>query len=101
MKPARCSLLADAELLTNPTIAAVSRHQKLGANRARAPAFPFADRGGDTLLILLETDQFGPEAQIPPQPPRLRAQHPPQPILSNGTAWHQADKEDAPPSLPP
>src|SRR5260370_13359581 len=76
MKQARCSMLADAELLTNPTVAAVSRHQKLGANRAPAPAFPFTDRGGDALLILLETDQFGPEAPIPPAPPGPRAPPP-------------------------
>src|SRR5207302_2992938 len=68
MKQARCSMLADAELLTNPAVAAVSRHQKLGANRARAPACPFADRGVDALLILLKCHQFGPEAQIPPEP---------------------------------
>ncbi len=62
MKQAPCPMLADAELLTNPAVAAVSRHQKLGANRARALACPFTDRGRDTLLILLECHQFGPEA---------------------------------------
>jgi len=87
--------LADAELLAHPALAAVSRHQKLGANRACVPAGSFTNRGGDALPILLERHQFGPEAQIPAELFGSRSQHRLQHILSNSAARHRAAKEGA------
>src|SRR5439155_12101908 len=46
-RPQALSMLTYTKLLTDPAMAAVSSHQKLGANRACAGAFPLADRGHD------------------------------------------------------
>ena len=87
-------MLTYAKLLTDPAMAAVSSHQKLGANRACAGAFPLADRGHDAIFILLECHQFGPEAQIPSELFGPRSQYRLQHILSNLAAQSRAAVTD-------
>src|SRR5581483_9886455 len=90
MEQCALTMTTDAELLTNPAVGTVSRHQILCANRARAPAFPLADQGSDALFVLLETHQFSAEAQIPPEPLGMRAQNWLHYVLSSRAAARRA-----------
>ena len=81
---------ADAELLADRAVTAVSGYQKPGAHGTRVPAGALADGGGDAIFILFEGHQFGPEAQISTELFGPRSQHRLQHILSNGTALRRA-----------
>ena len=84
----------DAELLTDPAVTSVSRHQKPGANRACGGAFPLADRGCDASFILLESHQFGSKAQIPTELFGTRSQDRLQLILSDLATQRRAAVTD-------
>ena len=90
MKQASCSMRADAELLADRAVTAVSGYQKLDTHCTRVPAGALADGGGDAIFILFEGHQFGPEAQISTELFGPRSQHRFQHILSNGTALRRA-----------